>query len=64
MTEVGKNVRMNVEGNTLTITIDLSKNYGLSGSGKSVIVASTEGNASVPGRESIKIGVNVYTKAK
>lgn len=64
MTEVGKNVRMNVEGNTLTITIDLSKNFGLSGSGKSVIIASTEGNQPVPGRSEIKVGLNIYTPAK
>ncbi|MBR9977853.1 MAG: hypothetical protein KFH87_07170 [Bacteroidetes bacterium] len=38
-----KNVEMKVEGNILTITIDLSKEYGLSSSGKSVIIASTEG---------------------
>ncbi len=56
-----KNVEMRVEGNILTIQIDLSKEYGPSSSGKTIIVASTEGNVSVPEREE-KIGLNVYRK--
>lgn len=63
MKEVGQNVQMEVEKNILTIKVDLSKNFGLSGSGKSYIIASTQGNVSVPGKEEIKVGLNVYTKA-
>jgi hypothetical protein len=57
-----KNVEMKVEGDILTIRVDLSKEYGLSSSGKSVIIASTEGNQSVEGREEVKIGLNIYKK--
>ncbi len=57
-----KNVEMAVDGNTLTIKVDLSKEYGPSSSGKTIIIASTEGNQSVPGNEGIKIGLNVYKK--
>jgi hypothetical protein len=53
---------MQVDGNILTIKVDLSKAFGLSSSGKNTIVASTEGNQSVPGREDVKIGLNIYTK--
>jgi uncharacterized OB-fold protein len=56
-----KNVEMKVEGTVLTITVDLSKDFGKSSSGKSVIIASTEGNVTVPGREE-KIGLNIYRK--
>jgi hypothetical protein len=56
-----KNVELKVEGNILTIKVDLSKEYGPSSSGKTIIVASTEGNISVPEREE-KIGLNVYKK--
>ena len=56
-----KNIEMSTEGNILTIKIDLSQRFGKSSSGKSTIVASTEGNQSVPGHEEIKIGLNVYT---
>lgn len=56
-----KNVDMNIEGNILTIKVDLTKDFGTSSSGKSVIVASTEGNYALPGREE-KVGLNVYRK--
>ncbi len=57
-----KNVEMNVDGDILTIKVDLSKEFGESSSGKSIIIASTEGNQSVPENEGIKIGFNVYKK--
>lgn len=57
-----KNVEMSVDGNILTIKVDLTKEFGPSSSGKTIIVASTEGNQSVPGKEAIKIGLNVYKK--
>jgi len=57
-----KNIEMNVDGDILTIKVDLSKTFGKSSSGKSTIIASTEGNVSVPGKEEVKIGLNVYTK--
>ena len=56
-----KNVEMKVDGNTLTIKVDLTKEYGPSSSGKTIIIASTEGNVSVPDREE-KVGLNVYRK--
>jgi hypothetical protein len=59
-----KNVEMTVEGNILTIKVDLSKEFGLSSSGKSMIIASTEGNVSIEGQEEKKIGLNIYKKPK
>ena len=56
-----KNVEMTVEGNTLTITVDLSKEFGPSSSGKTIIVATTEGNVTIPDRQE-KVGLNVYRK--
>ena len=50
-----KNIEMTVEGETLTVKIDLSKDFGPSKSGKTIIIASTEGNVSVPERDE-KIG--------
>jgi hypothetical protein len=55
-----KNVELNVEGNKLIITVDLDQEFGPSSSGKSITIASTEGNVSVPEHENIKIGLNVY----
>ena len=54
-----KNVQMTVAGNILTITVDLTKEFGPSSSGKTIIIASTEGNIAVPERDE-KIGLNVY----
>ena len=56
-----KNVELTVDGTLLTIKVDLSKNFGPSSSGKTTIIASTEGNVSIPGREE-KIGLNIYKK--
>ena len=56
-----KNVEMTVEGTKLTITVDLSKEFGPSASGKTIIIASTEGNVTIPNREE-KVGLNVYRK--
>jgi hypothetical protein len=56
-----KNVELTVDGTILTIKVDLSKDYGPSSSGKTTIIASTEGNVSIPGREE-KIGLNIYKK--
>ena len=55
-----KNVKMKVEDNKLIITIDLDQEYGRSSSGKSITIASTEGNVSVPEHDEIKVGINVY----
>ncbi len=56
-----KNVSLAVDGDLLTITCDLSKRYGKSSSGKTIIIASTEGNVSVPESDA-KIGLNIYVK--
>jgi hypothetical protein len=57
-----KNVEMTIEGNILKIKVDLSKEFGPSASGKTIIIATTEGNVSIPGAEEKKIGLNVYHK--
>ena len=56
-----KNVEMTVEGNILTITVDLTKEFGPSSSGKTIIIASTEGNVSIPDRDE-NVGLNIYKK--
>jgi hypothetical protein len=45
----------------LTIKVDLSKEFGPSSSGKTIIIASTEGNVTIANREE-KVGLNVYRK--
>ena len=57
-----KNIEMILNGDKLVITVDLSKEFGESKSGKSFTIASTEGNISVPEHDDIKIGLNIYRK--
>jgi hypothetical protein len=59
---MAKNCDMTVENNILTIKVDLTQDFGKSASGKTNIIATTEGNISVPGSNVIKIGLNVYKK--
>ncbi len=56
-----KNVELTVDGTILTIKVDLTKDFGPSSSGKTTIIASTEGNVTIPNREE-KIGLNIYKK--
>ena len=56
------NVKLDVKGKTLTITIDLAQEGEMSRSGKSKLIASTKGNVSVPGHADLHLGVNLYRK--
>jgi len=55
-----KNIEIEVKGSIMTVTIDLSKQFGRSASGKTTIIATTAGNVEVaPG---VNLGVNCYKK--
>jgi hypothetical protein len=56
------NVFQKIEANILTVKVDLTKEFGPSSSGKTIIIASTEGNVVIEGHEAAKIGLNVYRK--
>ena len=55
-----RNIKMVTKGNKLTIEIDLDKEFGLSGSKKNTIIASTGGNVTIEGTDGIKCGINIY----
>jgi hypothetical protein len=61
---VGQNVQIEVtkDGKAI-VTIDLNNRGGLSSSGKSIIVATTEGNKPIPGTN-VVIGINCYVPNK
>jgi hypothetical protein len=59
-----KNVELQVDGDMLVIKVDLSKEFGPSSSGKTIIIATTEGNQSIPERDNVKIGLNIYKKPR
>ena len=61
-----KNVDYEIKGNIMTIKIDISKSFGPSKSGKSDMIASTEGNKRIKVNEvtenDIWLGLNCYKK--
>lgn len=54
------NVKTEKKGQILTITIDLSQPGTTSKSGKSIVIASTEGNIKIDPENNIYLGLNVY----
>ena len=59
-----ENMKLSINEDTqiLTIEVDMTKERGLSKSLKSRIIATSNGNAKIPGTDAI-IGLNVYRKA-
>jgi hypothetical protein len=58
------NVQTKIVGHILTITVDLSERHGPSASGKTISIASTQGNIKLPAPHAeISVGLNVYVKA-
>lgn len=53
-----KNVGLQGQGHTLMIRVDLVQEFGPS-SGKTIIVATTEGNVDAPSSD-VKVGLNCY----
>lgn len=58
--DIGTNMEVFLEGNKLTIIVDLSKRYGTSKSGKSEIIATSSGNKRI--KDEVWIGLNVYER--
>ena len=56
-----KNITYKVNGNKITIEINLDERNGKSKSGKNVIIATTGGNAKIEGTDMV-LGLNLYTK--
>ena len=56
---IGQNLKVKVEGTTMTIMVDLAGPTTLSASGKSDVIATTRGNVKVG---DLSIGINVYRK--
>jgi len=64
MASADSNVKMTVDGDKLTIEVDLSKDFGDSKSGKTTVIASTLGNVDIEGHDGKKLGLNIYKSKK
>jgi hypothetical protein len=63
MAQQFENLKIEVQGNTVIITIiDHTREFGVSASGKSKTVASTKGNVQIEGTDGLVIGLNAYRK--
>ena len=61
---VGKNAKFTIdEKGIMTVTVDLNLDLGKSASGKSSIIATSEGNQKIDGGNGAIIGLNVYRRA-
>ncbi len=58
-----KNIRTEIKNGELVIKVKLNGNFGLSKSGKNLIIATTSGNADVDGAPDVKMGLNIYKSA-
>ena len=57
------NVKYEVKGDELVITVNLKERHGPSKSGATITIATTSGNQKLPGKhEHVSFGLNVYTK--
>jgi len=59
---LGQNIEYAMEGNTLVMRVDLSTEIGPSASGKTVLIASTQGNKEIA--NGIRVGINIYRYAE
>ena len=59
-----QNVKFDIKGDTLTITVDLKQRQGKSASGKTTVIATTQGNTSLNHPSGAVVGLNVYTKGE
>jgi hypothetical protein len=59
---VGRNVLVQTKGRTLLIMVDMEADGTVSKSGKSMVVATTNGNVDIPGSD-LKLGLNIYRRA-
>ncbi len=56
------NCKTRIDGKTLHLEIDLTRELGPSKSGKTTIIATTAGNKEIPGADGAVIGLNVYRR--
>jgi hypothetical protein len=58
-----KNINYVIDENELTITIDLTQNFGFSKSGKTQVIASTEGFLRFDEIQGLMLNLNLNKKA-
>lgn len=62
MEDLTKEIKSEVAGDKLILTINISGKGKMSASGKSMVIASTRGNIAVPDTKGLILGFNLYRK--
>jgi len=62
MEDLTKEIKSEVAGDKLILTINISGKGKMSASGKSTVIASTRGNIEVPDTKGLILGLNLYRK--
>jgi hypothetical protein len=57
-----KNIKTTIKDNILHIEVDLKQTQGKSNSGKTTIIATSEGNQTISTNPEIKMGLNIFQK--
>ncbi len=63
---IGENINAHLQGHILTLEVDLNEAGTISRSGKSTVIATTRGNASIKDGhgEAVSVGINIYRKVE
>ena len=61
---IGRNVVASIKGDKLTLVIDLKATTLRSVSGKSDVLATTNGNVKVEGTDGLKVGLNIFSPVR
>ena len=62
--DIGRNIDATIKGNKLTLVIDLKATTLRSVSGKSDVLATTNGNVKVEGTDGLKVGLNIFSPVR
>ena len=62
--DIGRNIDATIKGDKLTLVIDLKATTLRSVSGKSDVLATTNGNVKVEGTDGLKVGLNIFSPVR
>ena len=62
--DIGRNIDATIKGDKLTLVINLKATTLRSVSGKSDVLATTNGNVKVEGTDGLKVGLNIFSPVR
>ena len=62
--DIGRNIEATIKGDKLMLVINLKATTLRSVSGKSDVLATTNGNVKVEGTDGLKVGLNIFSPVR